>query len=360
MTIYALDVDPCTGEETERSVGAALYKAGDIRNKWIWRADSTTFSKYTKEYLIRASTGEKITTNGLTAGRYIQPVTEWIFPEANAPGIVPPPNDFSQFTYLARGSGRDEAGNLWGQLNPWPGASAPATTSCAPVIAATPSSSLSASASATVPTGTPSLAAFTDISTRPGLKVSLKGSATNGADFPSDDLTYLWTQVSGPTTGYKFSSTTSHSPTFLAANTTSKHTVIFNCKITSTLAGTSSSANVSIINDPSVKDTVAIDSYTWLSTQGGTISVTARSNVVDGSATMKLWLQNTVPAGGAGFLTMTRTAPGVFNYMARSIKKPGTGISVQTTVQGTTGGTASKTTTTARRRRRGLAGVVGI
>jgi len=38
-------------------VGAATPKAGDVRNKWIWRADSTTKVNYAREYKVTASNG---------------------------------------------------------------------------------------------------------------------------------------------------------------------------------------------------------------------------------------------------------------------------------------------------------------
>lgn len=345
MTVYALDVDPCSGAESERSVGAATYKAGDVRNKWTWRADSTTFSKYTREYRIRASTGTRLTTNGLTTGQYVQPVTEWIFPEANVPGIVPPVNDFSQFTYLAHGLGRDDSGNLWGQLNPWPGANAPTTTSCPPASAPTPSST----SSVAVPTGTPAVSAGTDASFRPGVVASLRGSVSNTADFPTDDLKYNWTQLSGPKV--TLSSLTATNPSFTVPATTAIVKCVFNLNVKSTLAGTSSSSNVTVTIDPSVKDVVTIDSYSWTTTQSGTISITAHSNVIDGTAKLTLYLSN--PIGTTTPITMVSAGGGKFSYGARSVKKPATGITI---VSGF-GGTVTTSATTAKKmRRRGLLG----
>ncbi|KAG9856858.1 hypothetical protein KCU68_g1514, partial [Aureobasidium melanogenum] len=40
IIIWALDLDSCTGAESERAIGSAPYKAGDPRNKWIWRTDA--------------------------------------------------------------------------------------------------------------------------------------------------------------------------------------------------------------------------------------------------------------------------------------------------------------------------------
>ncbi|KAG9835998.1 hypothetical protein KCU77_g11684, partial [Aureobasidium melanogenum] len=296
ITVYAIDVDPCTGEETERSVGAASYKRGDVRNKWEWRAATTTTSKYTREYVLRLSTGEKITDNKINAGRYVQPVLDFLFPEANVPGIVPPVNDFSNFPFLAQGLGYDGQGNLWGQLNPWPGASAPATKSCAPFsppasasstatsgtasasidpsasVSSTPSSSGSAAAS------TPTVAVGGTQTTRPGVVVKLGFNVTNQADFGANDLTYSWSQVSGPTV--TLSSNTAASPSLTAPSSTATATYVFNIKVSSTSAGTSGSANVTIVSDPAVKDVVTIDSYTYNSSGGGQVTVTASTNIV--------------------------------------------------------------------------------
>ncbi|KAL1297994.1 hypothetical protein AAFC00_006500 [Neodothiora populina] len=346
ITVYAIDVDPCTGAETERSVGAASYKAGDVRNKWTWRSDSTTFSKYTREYVIRSSTGEKTTADGIIAGKYVQPVTEWIFPEANVPGIIPSVNDFSQFTYLAHGLGRDEDGQLWGQLNPWPGANAPAATSCAPA-SSTPSATSSAAdatgSTGPVVTATLLVAAGSTQTVRPGILGTLKATVSNSDSFPQGDLLYNWTQISGP--AIKLSGTTVVLPSFTAPAAAAKATCVFFVNVTSKAAGTYNSTSFAIINDPSVKDVVSIDSYTYTSQQGGTLSVTASSNIIDGSMTMmQLYLQNTV---GGTALTMTHTGGGKFSYSARSTKKPATGVSVQSGA----GGTSSRSATSARRRR---------
>ncbi|KAF2099914.1 hypothetical protein NA57DRAFT_24250, partial [Rhizodiscina lignyota] len=118
VTASAIDVDHCTGEETDRIVGSATIKAGDARNKFTWRADSTTLSKYTREYRIKASTGTKATKNGILAGQYVQPVTEWIFPELTTPGLNPPALDFTGMTNVVNGIVQDE--HQFGQLKPWP------------------------------------------------------------------------------------------------------------------------------------------------------------------------------------------------------------------------------------------------
>jgi hypothetical protein len=119
VTISAIDVDPCTGLETDRIVGSSQPVAGNPRNRFIWRADSTTLSHYTREYRIKVSSGTQTTNQGIVAGQYVQPVTEWIYPEPLTPGIITPPINFDVFDFLANGWNLD--GKSYGQLNPWPG-----------------------------------------------------------------------------------------------------------------------------------------------------------------------------------------------------------------------------------------------
>ncbi|KAI4801426.1 hypothetical protein E4T44_11560 [Aureobasidium sp. EXF-8845] len=311
ITVWVIDVDTCTGEETERSVGAAKYKAGDVRNKWEWRAATTTNSKYTREYVIRASTGEKLTDNKINAGRYVQPALEYLFPEANVPGIMPPVNDFKNFPFLAQGLGYDSNGNLFGQLSPWPGASAPAPRSCGPYsppaatsassAASSPASSAtdvatvvdpSASASSTPIEAdtkpTPVVAAVATQTTRPGVVFKLGFNVTNSADFIANDLVFSWTQVEGPT--LTLSDSTVASPSLTAPSGTVKATYVYNIKVSSTKAGTSGNANVTVVSDPLVKDIVTIESYTSNSSNGGSISVKARTNIVGYKAGMKVYV----------------------------------------------------------------------
>ncbi|KEQ68439.1 hypothetical protein M436DRAFT_58559 [Aureobasidium namibiae CBS 147.97] len=265
ITVSAIDVDPCTGEETERSVGSAPYKRGDARNKWEWRAGTTTTSKYTREYVIRASTGEKLTDNKINAGRYVQPVLEFLFPEPNVPGVVPPVNDFSNFPFLAQGLGYDQDGNLFGQLNPWPGASAPATKSCGPYSPPAASSAPASSAAA---------------------------SGTASAD-PSGTPSGTVTDPSAP-------STPSSSPA------------------------------------ATVKDVVTIDSYTTNSSGGGSISVTASTNIVGYVAELKVYLTNSATGTAT---TMTSNGNGKFSVTILKTKQPANGIFV------TSNGGGSKGTT---------------
>ena len=103
VTIGALDVGPCTDETTDCIVWKALLKAGDARGEWIWKADSTILSNYTREYHITTNTGSVTTKNKTLASQYVQPVIEWIFLELTVLELEPPPLYFTRFVGLANG-----------------------------------------------------------------------------------------------------------------------------------------------------------------------------------------------------------------------------------------------------------------
>ncbi|KAJ9665686.1 hypothetical protein H2201_004170 [Coniosporium apollinis] len=345
VTISAIDVDPCTGEETDRTIGSASPKAGDPRCKWTFRTDSTTLSKYTREYRIKVSTGTKLTDSGILAGQYIQPVTEWIFPELATPGAEPPVNTFSQFTHLVNGIVQDD--KQFGQLKPWPGANAPAPAKvCSgPVPAAAPAPVTPADT--TTPADpvapvveTPVANAGVDVAQRPGVVVTLQGSNTNDK-IAAADLVFAWTQISGPTgitlAGANTAKATFTAPTQADAVTNREFQLTVSSKSDATIKSTDT---VVVKIDKAIKDVVTITSYTHTNTNGGTLSVTAQTNVMDGSVTsMSLVLSGTTT------VAMTNQQGGKWSYNARSTKKP-TSVLVRSPL----GGTDSKTAVTARRR----------
>lgn len=84
MQFYAIDVDPCTGVETERDLQLAQpfsQNAGDVWGKALFRLGKVNTQPMTKNVGFRLLTGTSTTANGLTAGIYIQPVFIFIFPE---------------------------------------------------------------------------------------------------------------------------------------------------------------------------------------------------------------------------------------------------------------------------------------
>ena len=352
VVISRIDIDPCGGTPTEVEVGSATPVG--VRNKWTWRASSTTLTKYAREYRVTTVGGTKATNGGqITAGQYVAPVTEWIFPEPGVPGHQPGKLDFTTFGHLRDGLGPDANGDVWGQLDPFPDSTTPSAKTCTAIT--TPTSSAPASsgtAGAGTGTGTtPALSGFSanagpDINTRPGVVVKLAGKADQASTLPANDLTYSWSQISGPAvtlTGAgtpTASFTTLSSPTPIAAvNYT------FALTVKSASEATTSTDNVVVFSDPTTLDIVVIDSYTTTTQNGGTVSVTAHTNVVDGSATLSVQLVTGTTAGTA--IPMTNSGGGKFQLNVRSTKKPTGGIIVTSSAKGK----ASSTTTTTKRRR---------
>ncbi|KAF2716562.1 hypothetical protein K431DRAFT_298558 [Polychaeton citri CBS 116435] len=328
LQILRMEVDPCTGEVNEVSIGSATPVAGATRNKFTFRASGANPQKYTREYMIRASTGTKETNSGqITAGEYVQPVTEWVFPEELDGGRVPAKLDFSNMLSLRDGLGPDADGNIWGPLNPWPDTTAPTAKVCS-TTPTTPTTSPSATSSAV-----PAADAGPDQQTRPGV-------------FPTGDLSYNWTQIEGPAIALKNAGTAS--PSFQAPTITANTTYTFRLDVKSALNPTAiSNDTVSIISSLKNVDSVVIDSFTWTSQKSGTGSVTAHSNAVDGSVkTMNLFLNN--PNAGTA-IAMISAGGGKFTADILKTKQPSNGITVVSSL----GGRASLTTLTAKRKRSG-------
>lgn len=122
VSIAAIDIDVCTGEPTYRTILTAAVDATQPRNKFDQRLRASSGDRYAREYRI-VTTGAappKLTKNNITAGQYVQPVTEWIQPELTSPGSAPVAHDFSGFGHLTNGLGRDTNGDIWGPLDPFP------------------------------------------------------------------------------------------------------------------------------------------------------------------------------------------------------------------------------------------------
>ncbi|KAK7984071.1 hypothetical protein PG989_011473 [Apiospora arundinis] len=120
LSIAAIDIDACTGEPKYRNVVTAAVDGTQPRTKFDQRLRAQAGDRYTREYRVLTNSPTKLTKNNITAGQYIQPVTEWIQPELTSPGIAPVAHDFSGFGHLTNGLGRDANGDIWGPLDPFP------------------------------------------------------------------------------------------------------------------------------------------------------------------------------------------------------------------------------------------------
>jgi len=349
LSISAIDIDPCTGHTSSRSIGAGVLRPeGGGRNKYVARLDNTQGTQYTREYVFQTSSGVVETRNGLFAGRYVTPVTEWIQPELLVPGIEPIPNEFSLFSHLTRGIGPDEDGNVWGPLSPFPqsGVTVFNPSSCSqqpPAEAGVPVASTSATllmgASGSTATAQTSVFARRDDTVRlAGTHVN-----ANAPAFANDTIVYGWSLVAAGSAG-----TLAHLAQFSVGSTPSSATVrftstapvgdyIFRLSISSVNNNSTGTADFTVKLFTGA-DTVTIESVTWSSSQSGTIAVTCRSNYfVDPKVLMRV----TVPGGATNAMSANPPGTGTWVYSSRSVNRPGV-----VTCTSTLGGTATRTGTT--------------
>ncbi|CAL3962328.1 unnamed protein product [Diplocarpon coronariae] len=161
---FAMDVDACSGNVTERNLVLQQPTTKVPIGRVVYRLGKTDASPATRQVGFRATTGTTVTSNGITAGQYFQPIFSYTFPELTSFGTPVFPNLFDVIPYLAKGSGPYSPGTfgvsppasevLVGQLSPWPGSSAPATTSCPPRPTVAPVTT--ASAASTIDSTNPS------------------------------------------------------------------------------------------------------------------------------------------------------------------------------------------------------------
>lgn len=281
---------------------------------------------------MRLASGQKLTTNGILSGQYVQPVTEWIFPEVITPGAVNPPLDFSGIGPLANGFGPYSGGKIFKQLTPWPGATPPTPISICtdPVTSVSVTSEIPeptetetevvTATSTAVPTITPMpliVDAGTDQIVRGGVRVTLSGAQT-APNIPAQDLTYTWSQIGGSTANIEIASPGTLVTTLdLPVNPGITNEVReFRFLITHVPSGTVANDTIVITADKTSIDHPVIETFTWQSKQSGTVAVTVRTELVDVSASMRCRFGN-----GAEVL-MTRAGPGVYTYAARSTPQP--------------------------------------
>ena len=163
---FAVDVDPCTGVATERSLNVAMQPNSALQplGRAVFRTpQKLDLTPATRSVGFRLKSGVTKGAGGITAGEFIQPIFDYTFPELLDTGAPMPINAFDTIPYLAKGSGPYVPGKpgsnppatpvIVGQLNPWPGAVKPAATVCPPPSVPSPSTTLSTSA---VPNPTPS------------------------------------------------------------------------------------------------------------------------------------------------------------------------------------------------------------
>jgi hypothetical protein len=144
VDLLAIDVNPCTGAETQRLLGTLDPATQPVRGRWRFHVLGGKFMPPTREMMAISQTGTTPPSvpggtgyaNGLGSGQYRVPNFTFIFPENVRLGEPLLSNNFQDFPFLTRGSGPfgGVATNpIVGQLTPWPGKTVPAKASCSPV-----------------------------------------------------------------------------------------------------------------------------------------------------------------------------------------------------------------------------------
>ncbi|KAF2873564.1 hypothetical protein BDV95DRAFT_627456 [Massariosphaeria phaeospora] len=338
VSISAIEVDPCTGEETYRQIGTATPRQEE-RCKFEARLDTVGRAPYTREYLVKVNTPVIETADGIQAGQIVQAVGEWIFPEVDLPGTEPPPLLFTDIRGIAQGDFLD--GQRFGRLSPFPG---PAPSGAGPDCSNIPNE----------PVTSDPVAAIASISAVQigGAQIRLLGSNTVQG-IPSDDLVYNWTYTKSSSSAPAVSIVNAAQPTatFTAPKVTAETPLTFELKISRKSNTTSTSkATITVRVSPTADDVVTLDTYSWESRQSGTISVTCHSNVVNGdNKGMTLLLNN-----GARRLAMTSSGGGRWSYSSRSVAQP-TNVQCLSDLRGKSALVTAPTA--ARRKRRGELGL---
>jgi hypothetical protein len=320
VTISAIEVDPCTGKETYRSIGTATPKQ-ETRCKWEARIAPQAQAPFTREYRITTNTPVKETKDGIQAGQFIAAVSEWIFPEVDVPGTNPPPYPFNDIRGLVQGDFLD--GKQYGPLSPFPGPNPPAPSkTCSP--ADIPDPNATPTPSSTPNPDAPQIAPIVVISgftsaLRVGTDIVLSGSNT-ATGLSDSDLNFNWTQTSPSTPSISLSNANSARATFLAPKVSTETSFTFSLLISQKSNSTNrSNATVTFKINPTINDTVTMETYTWESRQSGSIAVTCSSNVRNGDNKSMTLVLN-----GSTRRTMVAVSgsPGKWTYSARDTPRP--------------------------------------
>jgi hypothetical protein len=305
VDIFAVDQD-CNGMVKERAPWAfefgvepgppTLGKKGRFR----YRPAGGNFLPPARVVGVKIDFPEPAVYNqglGIVAGRYQAPNFEFIFPENLAVGDPPVPLNFSDLSFLVNGSGPWGGFNNQpiGQLNPWPGASAPNVTCTNDGTGGgTPPPTASATANFT--------SAATPIVAGTMVTLSAAGSTPNSGPF-------TWTQVnSGSDPGVTLNTPSAMTTTFATPTVASATNLTFQVSVGGANSTTPATATVTVPiaapaapAPPSVSATAAPTSpvasgvkvtlsasgidpaggtltYTWLAPQGVTLTPIAGTN----------------------------------------------------------------------------------
>jgi len=311
--LYGIDLDPVTGDGTDRDWGQIGVDPGPpngaVQGRWRFRPPCPTGNTVVtqKQCVMNAAgvflpvtrdmravveggwtppapgTSSPTAANGLIFGQFRAPIFEYIFPE-NVPGTPIPPNNFNTIPFLAQGGVTSSAGTIARQLNPWPDSTTPTPGCVAPTVSA----------------GGPYQVAA-------GLSVQLNGSATGNTP-----ITFAWTVSSGTlsdpsianpvfnSVGATSPVTATLSATNACGSATASTTITVNAAPAPTLAAI---PNVSVLSGANASFGISAtdpnnEAVTFTVTQSGTpalVNLTVTQNTPN-SATVS-FTAPTLPAG---------------------------------------------------------------
>lgn len=360
VDIYAIDVNPCSGQETLRLLASEDPAVDAIRGRFVHRVLGGLFMPPTRMYVVKSRTQATdpltglpvplIAANGIATGQFALPNFEYVFPENHRLGDPFLPNNYQDLPFLALGSGPvntlaqfgdlipipgrktgDPTSPILGQLKPWPGSPVPTAPSCpagggtTPIILIDP---------ATISVGT-------------GAAVTLTGAVTFDPKDNAATRTSVWT---GPVVGTPGGTLTAPSFTFTAPN--SAGVLTFTLTATDNFGTGTGTVNVNVL---AASDIVQITVATFATQRGkvgpfGKMSVTATSSdptailtlletpVEDATHPPSCPLTAPVAGGVCNWGTGSETSPGVYDW----VENKGAPQPASLTVTSSKGGSAKQ------------------
>ncbi|KAK1230375.1 hypothetical protein PQX77_006534 [Marasmius sp. AFHP31] len=263
IQVYTLDVDPCTGEESERLWGSVVPRPEDRKGEFRFRSEDARLPPYTREVRVRMVTGTTTTPNGIIAGEFTAPMAPdgFIFPELINFGQNELPHEFDKLPFLAQGSGpwlggipgvpQTATGPIVGQLDPWPGVTKPTPIVCAVVDPKVPIAN-----------------AGSDMTVLGGSSVELNGGLKNDVNITG--VTFKWNQTGGVTV--QMSSTDKINCTFTAPTVTALTALTFTLEASNADGKTTDDVIINV--NPAIADAITLQSVDIRSGGGGTRALT--------------------------------------------------------------------------------------
>jgi hypothetical protein len=337
VDIYAIDVDPRTGIETERLLGTANPSGPPVIGRFRFLPNSGAFLPATREARVVSRTmcsnptspcsladvyePNVIAANGIIAGQYHAPNFEFIFAEALTMGDAVVPANLQDLAFLYCGSGplgtptAGDNGPVVGQLDPAPWAPPMPTPSFAANLCA--GAPVVGAAAVTAQDAPPVITLFPSaaMTVNSASSVFLSATASDASGMP---IAINWVQSAG---------TSALSPLVIPPNQPNALTfkapfgpaqMVFTASATSPSTGLTANAEVTIDVSRQPADAIAVNSAVWTNTvqNRGILSVTATSNMaLDENGMppvgMQLFVQATanvaalVPDGSGGLVFKT-------------------------------------------------------